>query len=146
MNAAATPKPLPVVQPWARPFWDATREGRLVLQYCPSCRVHVHYPRIACPHCGGDGMEWRRATGRGTLYSYTVVVNNAPSAFVADMPYVVAIVHLEEGVRMLSNVVGCDPAGLRCDMAVEVVFERLNDEFTLPKFRPLAGAGTSGRG
>lgn len=138
MNLAAPAKPRPVVQPWARPFWDATREGRLVLQYCATCRKHVHYPRIACPHCGGDRLEWRQASGRGAIYSFTVVVANAPSAFQADMPYVVAIVRLEEGVRMLSNVVGCDPAALRCEMPVEVVFERLDDEFTLPKFRPRA--------
>lgn len=138
MTETAPPaKPRPVVQPWARPFWNATREGRLALQYCPACQVHVHYPRIACPHCGGDRMEWRTASGRGTIYSYTVVVSNAPSAFTADMPYVVAIIHLDEGVRMLSNVVGCDPDALRCDMPVEVVFERIDDEFTLPKFRPI---------
>lgn len=136
MSTTPPPKPLPVVQPWARPFWAATREGRLDLQYCPACARHVHYPRIACPHCGSERMEWRTASGRGTIYSYTVVVNNAPSAFVADMPYVVAIIHLDEGVPMLSNVVGCDPAAIRCDEPVEVVFERLNDEFTMPKFRP----------
>jgi uncharacterized protein len=138
MNTPATPKPQPVVQPWARPFWEATRAGRLALQYCPACRLHIHYPRMACPHCGGDRLEWRAASGRGTIYSFTVVVNNAPSAFTADMPYVVAIIHLAEGVRMLSNIVQCDPEGLRCEMPVEVVFERLNEEFTLPKFRPVA--------
>ena len=77
--------------------------------------------------------------GRGRVYSYTVVENNAPSAFLADMPFVVAVIRLDEGVQMLSNVVGCDPHTVECDMPVEVCFERLDDEFTLPKFRPVTG-------
>lgn len=134
---APPPRPRPVVQPWARPFWEATRRHELVLQHCNACNRAIHYPRVACPHCGGGDLGWSPASGRGTLYSFTVVESNAPSAFVADMPYVVAIVRLEEGVQMLSNVVQCDPGELQCDQAVEVVFERLDDEFTLPKFRPL---------
>lgn len=130
-------RPRPVVQPWAQPFWDAAREHRLVLQHCNACDRPIHYPRVACPHCGADDLGWRAASGRGTLYSFTVVVSNAPSAFIARMPYVVAVVRLAEGVQMLSNVVDCDPAALRCDQPVEVVFERLDDEFTLPMFRPL---------
>lgn len=129
-------KPRPVVQPWAQPFWDAAREHKLVLQHCESCNRPIHYPRIACPHCGSERLGWRTASGKGRIYSYTVVVSNAPSAFLADMPYVVAVVELDEGVRMLSNIVDCDPDQLRCDMPVEVTFERLDDEFTLPKFRP----------
>lgn len=130
-------KPAPVVQPWAQPYWQAAREGRLVLQHCLSCDRPIHYPRIACPHCGRDQLGWREATGRGTIYSFTVVQSNAPSAFIADMPYVVAVVRLAEGVQMLTNIVQCDPDTLRCDQPVEVVFEKLDDEFTLPKFRPL---------
>lgn len=139
MSTAAPPppKPVPVVQPWARPFWQAAREGRLDLQHCNACDRAIHYPRIACPHCGSDDLGWRTASGRGTIYSFTVVLANAPSAFIADLPYVVAVIRLAEGVQMLSNVVQCDPATLRCDQPVEVVFERLDDEFTLPKFRPV---------
>lgn len=136
----ATPrpaKPRPVVQPWAQPFWDAARRHELVLQHCSACDRAIHYPRVACPHCGSANLDWRRASGRGTLYSFTVVEANAPSAFIADLPYVVAIVSLAEGVRMLSNVVDCDPRDLQCDQPVEVVFERLDDDFTLPKFRPV---------
>jgi uncharacterized OB-fold protein len=79
------------------------------------------------------------ASGRGTIYSYTVVETNAPSAFMKDVPYVIAIVRLEEGVQMLTNIVGCDPYQVRCDMPVQVTFEKLDDEFSLPKFRPSAG-------
>jgi len=135
--AVGAAKPVPVVQPWARPFWDAAREQRLVLQHCSDCERPIHYPRIACPYCGGQHLGWKQASGRGTLYSFTVVQSNAPSAFLADMPYVVAVIQLAEGVRMLSNVVDCDPSQLRCELPVEVVFERLDAEFVLPKFRPI---------
>jgi len=136
----APPKPRPVVQPWARPYWEAARSHRLMLQYCNGCARHIHYPRMACPHCGGDDLGWREASGRGTVYSYTVVRSNAPSAFVDDMPYVVAVIRLAEGVQLLSNIVDADPEHLRCDQPVEVVFETLDDEFSLPKFRPVAEA------
>lgn len=131
-------KPVPVVQPWARPFWDATREHKLILQHCETCDKAIHYPRMVCPHCSSDRLGWRPASGRGTIYSYTIVLNNAPSAFLADMPYVVAVIELDEGVRMLSNIVYGDPNALRCGLPVEVVFEKLNEEFTLPKFRPVS--------
>ena len=138
MSVATGPaKPVPVVQPWARPFWDAAREHRLVLQHCNACDRPIHYPRIACPHCGGEDLGWKQASGHGTIYSFTIVQSNAPSAFLADMPYVVAVICLAEGVKMLSNVVECDPGQLRCDQPVEVVFERLDDNFVLPKFRPV---------
>jgi uncharacterized OB-fold protein len=91
---------------------------------------------MACPYCFSDNIEWVEASGKGTIYSFTVVESNAPSPFVPDMPFVIAVVILEEGVRMLSNIVDCDLAALECDQAVEVTFEKLNDEFTLPKFRP----------
>ncbi len=142
-DTARPPKPVPAVQPWARPFWDAARQHRLVLQACNACQRPIHYPRIACPHCGADDLGWREASGRGTIYSYTVVESNAPSAFIADLPYVVAVIRLAEGVQMLSNIVECDPASLRCEQAVEVVFVPLDDEFTLPKFRPVPDAVTA---
>ena len=132
----ASKKPAPVINDWAMPFWQAAREQRLIVQKCSDCGKHIFYPRIACPHCFSDNVEWVEASGKGTVYSYTVVESNAPSAFVPDMPYVVAVVKLEEGVQMLSNIVGCSPSDVKCDMPVEVVFERLDEEFTLPKFRP----------
>lgn len=129
-------KPVPAVTPWGMPFWEGTRQGKLMIQKCSDCNKHIFYPRLVCPHCFSDNVGWVQASGRGTVYSYTVVHSNAPSAFLADMPYVVAVIRLEEGVQMLSNIVGCDFNDLRCDMPVEVTFEKLTDEFTLPKFRP----------
>ena len=130
-------KPVPVVNPWVRPFWEAAKEKRLIIQQCRDCEKHIFYPRIACPHCFSDQVDWVDASGKGNVYSFTVVKNNAPSAFIRDMPYVIAVVKLEEGVQMLSNIVGCDPESVTCDMPVEVTFEELNDEFTLPKFKPI---------
>ena len=130
-------KPVPIVNPWTKPFWDAAREEKLILQKCQDCDKHIFYPRIACPHCFSDKIEWVEASGKGTVYSYTVVTNNAPSAFIQDMPFVIAIVKLEEGVQMLSNIINCNPDDVECDMPVEVTFEKLDDEFTLPKFRPV---------
>ena len=99
---------------------------------------YIFYPRISCPHCFSENVEWVEASGKGTVYSFTVVRNNPPSAFITDLPYVVAIVKLAEGVQMLTNIVGCDPEEVRCDMPVQVTFEKLDDEFTLPKFAPVA--------
>ena len=136
MDNQANQKPSPVVNPWSQPFWDAAREEKLVIQHCKDCGANIFYPRIACPQCFSDNVEWIQASGKGTVYTYTVVESNSPSAFAADIPYVVAVVKLAEGVQMLSNIVGCKPEDVRCDMPVEVVFEKLNEEFKLPKFRP----------
>lgn len=129
-------KPVPIVNDWARPFWEAARDEKLILQQCKECENHIFYPRAVCPHCSSDNLAWVNASGNGTVYSYTIVENNPPSAFTNDVPYVVAVVRLDEGVQMLSNIVGCDPADVRCDMPVRVTFEKLDDEFTLPKFAP----------
>jgi len=132
-------KPVPDVNPCAQPFWDATRQEKLTLQKCEECGAVIFYPRLVCPDCHSDKLGWVDASGKGEIYSYTVVHNNSPSFFMDDMPYIVAIIKLEEGVQMLSNVVGCDPDQVKCDMPVEVVFEKLNDEFTLPKFKLATG-------
>jgi len=137
MNVQAKPKPVPVISSWAKPFWEAARDGKLLYQRCKDCNANVFYPRIACSNCFSDNLEWVESSGKGTVYTYTVVESNPPSAFIQDLPFVIAIVKLEEeGVQMLSNIVDCDPYEVKCDMPVEVVFEKLNDEITLPKFKP----------
>jgi uncharacterized protein len=143
MNSPASRKPRPTVNPWAQPFWDGTREGRLMIQYCEDCDSRIFYPRVACPGCGSERLGWLQASGRGTVYSFTVVKNNAPSAFAGDVPYVVAVIRLEEGVQMLSNLVDWSEETLCCDMPVEVIFEPLDEEFVLPKFRPVAAGSAA---
>lgn len=130
-------KPSPVVTSVERPFWDAARKGDLILQKCVDCNRFIFYPRIYCPHCHSAALTWEKASGKGKVYTYTVVLSNSHSSFLADIPFVIAIVKLDEGVQMLSNIVDCRPEDAACDMPVEVVFEKLNDEFTLPKFKPV---------
>ncbi|MFQ5420333.1 MAG: Zn-ribbon domain-containing OB-fold protein [Anaerolineae bacterium] len=129
-------KPTPPIDAWTEPFWTAVRQEKLLLQFCPHCREHIFYPRRYCPTCLAEDMTWVEAAGRGKVYAFTVVQNNAPSAFLPDMPFVIGIVILNEGVRMMSNIVGCDPETIYSEMPVVVTFEKLNDDMTLPKFKP----------
>jgi uncharacterized OB-fold protein len=129
-------KPTPPIDTWTEPFWTAVRENKLLLQFCPACEHFIFYPRRYCPFCDSEQIEWVQAAGRGKVYAFTVVRNNAPSAFLDDLPFVIAIVRLEEGVQMMTNIVGCDPDKVYSEMPVEVVFEPLNAEISLPKFTP----------
>ncbi len=135
-------KPLPTVTPWSAPFWEGCRRGELLIQKCQTCGALNFYPKLYCAECLSSNLEWVKSAGRGKVYSYMVVYAFQPTEFTEDVPYVVAIIDLDEGVRMMSNIVGCDPETVRCDMRVEVVFERATDAFTLPKFRPAASPGS----
>lgn len=124
----------PAVTELTRPWWEACREGRLLLPRCNDCGRHHFRPEIACTHCLSLNWEWVEASGRGSLYSYTEIHRAPVPGF--KTPAVLAIVELEEGVTMFSNVVQCTPVDLRIGMPLQVVFEPLNAEITLPKFRP----------
>jgi uncharacterized OB-fold protein len=117
------------------PFWDGCREKRLLIQQCTACGHRQFYPRLICSRCHGR-PEWIEASGRATIETFTIVRQAISPAYAGDVPYVVAIVRLAEGPTMMTNVVECDPAQLAIGMAVTVVFEPLNAEITLPKFRP----------
>lgn len=134
-------RPVPAIQPWSNPYWQAAREETLRIQRCQSCSKHLFYPRLVCPHCFSENLEWVEASGRGKVYTYSVVHNNPPSNFADQVPFVIAVVELDEGVRLMTNIVGCDPDQVRCDMAVEVTFHKLTDEVTLPVFKPLEPGG-----
>lgn len=116
-------------------FFSAAREGKLMIQRCPSCGEHQFYPRTICSRCGSPDVEWVEASGRGSVHTFTVIHQNRMPGWADELPYVVAIVELEEGPRMTSNVVDCDPGDVRIDMPVEVVF-RSEGGHTLPRFRP----------
>jgi uncharacterized OB-fold protein len=132
--------PLPRPTALSRPHWEGCREGVLRFQRCRDCGEAVFIPQPVCPGCFGDGLVWVESSGRGTLYSYTVV-HRPPSPGFAT-PYVVVIAELEEGWHMLSNRIDCDPAEVAIGMPIEVVFEAKSDTITLPYFRPAPG-GTS---
>ncbi len=127
---------LPSIDEESRPFWDAAREERLLIARCGECHKPHHYPRPFCPFCWSENVRWEDASGRATLYTYsTVFVNDLPP-FKERLPYIAAVVDLEEGPRMMTNVVDCDPAGLRIGQELEVSFRKLTDEVTVPVFRP----------
>lgn len=128
-------KPLPIVDPDTEAFWSAAREHRLLLKFCTDCARFHFYPRALCPHCHSDAVEWQEAKGSGTVYSFTVARRPAGPAFKDDAPYVVALVDLDEGARMMSNIMGCAPEQVRIGQRVHVVFDDVTPDFTLPKFR-----------
>jgi uncharacterized OB-fold protein len=133
-------KPLPVPDPDSGPFWAGCREHRLLIQRCAGCGAFRYPPGPVCPHCRARGADWVQSAGRGTVYSWIVVTHPVPKeVYAAEVPYVVALVELEEGVRMASNIVGCAPAEVRADMPVEVLFDEVAPGVALPRFRP-AGA------
>lgn len=120
----------------SRPFWEACRRHELRIQRCSACGTLRHRPRALCPACLSERVEWMRASGRGTIHTFTVTHQNQAPAFRRALPYVLAYVDLEEGVRVLSHVVGCDPADVRVGMRVEVEFVDLDEEVGIPRFRP----------
>ena len=136
MSDTAHPKPLPVITAENRPFWEGCRQGKLLLQYCDACRQYQFYPRLYCMHCGSQHTRWVEAGGRGVVYSYTIIRQNKTPEFRNDVPYNVALIQLEEGPRMLSNVIDIAPGDLRVDLPVTVVFDQVSAEISLPRFRP----------
>jgi hypothetical protein len=134
----------PPVGPDGGPFWEATREGTLLVQWCTACDRGIFYPRSFCPFCGGtvsgegSGVEWRTASGRASVYAVTVEHNPAATGatFSGGEPYTVALVELEEGVRMMTNVIGCPPEDVHIGMTVHVTWEPLSDGRRLPLFAP----------
>jgi hypothetical protein len=129
-------KPLPRIDEESKGFWEACRRHELYMQRCRACGSCRYYPRALCPACLSDDTEWVRSSGRGTVYTFTVTHQNQAPGFRDELPYVLAYVGLEEGVRLLTNVVGCPPDDVRIGMRVEVVFDDVTAEVTLPKFRP----------
>ena len=127
-------KPLPVVDAESRPFWDAAKAHKFVLQQCADCSRYIYYPRVVCPHCFGERIEWKDASGEGTIYSFTVARRGAGPAFKEDAPYVVALIDLKEGPRMMSNIVTDDVDVVRIGQQVRMVYDDVTEEITLPKF------------
>ena len=130
-------KPLPVIDGESRSYWDALTRPRLTLKRCHDCGKHHFYPRALCPHCHSDAVEWVDARGTGTIYSYTIARRPAGPAFKADTPYVVAVIDLDEGARMMTNIVTDDVEAVRIGQRVTVQYDDVTDEVTLPKFRLL---------
>ena len=130
-------KPLPEIQPWSRAFWEGTRRHELLIQECEECGAKIFYPRKYCPECWSAQLKWAKASGKGRVYCHTTTMAGVEDKFVEDLPFVLALVDLEEGVRMMGNIVDCDPGDVGIGMDVEVVFEDVTPEITLPKWKPV---------
>ncbi|HXQ18303.1 MAG TPA: OB-fold domain-containing protein [Acidimicrobiales bacterium] len=124
----------PPVTPTSEPFWEATKQRQLVLQWCTECERAIFFPRDNCPVCLGSSLDWRPASGRGVVHSVTVETSSPNPAIAGGDPYAVALVDLEEGVRMMSNIVGCPPGEVAVGQAVQVTWAQLSDGRHLPQF------------
>ncbi len=131
-------RPLPIPDPVTRPFWESLRAHAIRLQRCGTCERFVFYPRPLCPFCFSDQLVWTPVSGRGVVHAFTIPHRHPNPAFAARAPYVVALVELEEGVRMLSNLVDVDPTpqAVSVGLLVEIVYDDVTPEVTLPRFRP----------
>jgi len=133
-------KPLPAITTEAKPFWDAAAQQKLMIQRCHDCNAWVWTPRPSCNECGSEKIEWTQMSGKGEVYSFTVirqVVGRAASkSFEPDIPYVIAWVDLAEGPRLITNIVGCPVDEVKLGMKVAVQFEQASEKVWLPKFKP----------
>jgi len=128
-------RPLPELSGTSGEFYGFCKAGELRFQRCNDCATWRHVPREICPECASFDWEWAASTGRGTVFTWTVVARALHPAFADAVPYAPIVVELEEGVRLLSEMVDCAPEELEIDMPVEVVFEAVSPDVTLPKFR-----------
>jgi uncharacterized protein len=138
LRATLPLRALPAPDNGSRNYWQSAAEGRLVVQHCTNCGVYQFYPRALCAACAGE-TEWVDASGHGTLYTFTVIRQNRAEAFKDLTPYAVGIVELEEGVRMMSNIVECDVEQLEVGIALEVLILKAADDVGLPFWRPVTG-------
>ncbi len=136
-------KRLPYIHGETSDYWEGARRHELLVRKCGCCGQHHFYPRDFCPSCFSFDVGWTRASGRGIVYSFTICHRPAPG-FEKDVPYNLALIELDEGVRMMSSIVGCPLHEIHVGMAVEVVFDDVTSQVTLPKFRPVQCEGESG--
>jgi len=130
-------KLIPVPTPETAEFWRGCQAGELRIQRCDACGHHQFPPQGFCRHCSSGRLRWVAASGRGTVLSYTIVHWSPNPAYAAEAPYSLALIQLDEGPRMLSNIIGCPPGSIKIGMAVRVEFEQCSPEIRLPKFTAL---------
>lgn len=135
MNVDASAKPLPVLTGLAKDFYSFCKNRELKFQRCRTCGTWRHVPREMCAACGSFEWEWAKSSGRGTVFTWCVVERALHPGWAASQPYAVVVVEMEEGVRLVTQVVDCPPAELAFDMPVEVVFDDATEDITLPHFR-----------
>jgi len=123
---------------WSSPFWEGAQNGEVRIQQCRDCGNKMYPPRVYCTHCLSANIDWIKCSGKGILYAYSTIYEEPPPrvAKFLSSPYTLALVDLEEGVRMLTNIVECKPDELKCDMKVEVVFHDIGEGVNLVWFKP----------
>ena len=129
-------KPVPIPDEASQPFFDGAREHRLMIQQCRTCGAMMWPVKTRCDNCLSPTVTWVQASGKATLYSFVLMHQLYHPGFASEVPYNIAQVDLEEGLRILTNVVGCSNADLQIGMPLEVIFEAITNEVTLPKFKP----------
>ena len=131
---------IPTITPEASEFFAGAARGELRVPRCRACGKHHHYPRLLCPHCGADALEWVTASGRGTVHSFTVIRQHGLPPFREQVPFVVALVDLDEdGARMLAQLPSVEPDDARIGMQVRAVFRPVSDAVALVDFEPVDG-------
>ena len=130
--------PHPVNYAVSKPFWEGAKRHELMMPRCKRCGHYFFYPREECPDCLSMDLEWVKVSGKARLHTFTVVTQPANPSFREDVPYIYAIVQLEEGPKMISNVIGCPVEEVKIDMPLETVFEDVTPEWTLVKFKPVS--------
>ncbi len=126
------PRPRPETAAW----WQSCREHKLNIQRCSGCGAFQFYPRIVCSSCMSGKVEWVQSAGRGKVVTFTICRLPVAEAYTADLPYVVALIRLEEGPTMMSNIGECEPESVAIGMPVEVTFQKWSDDITIPQFLP----------
>jgi uncharacterized OB-fold protein len=129
-------KPVPRPAPESVPFWKAASEHRFELPRCESCRQYHFPPARTCPHCLSTDVVFSAVSGHGKVFSFVIFDRIYHPSFAEEVPYVVALIELDEGPRLISNVVGVAPDEVRCEMPVEVFFDDVSETVSVPKFKP----------
>ena len=130
-------KNFPVPTKETATYWDGCRNHKLLIQQCTKCGKYQFFPRIICTGCMSSQVEWVQSSGQGKVVSFTIMHRPISEAYAAEAPYVIALIKLDEGPTMMSNIVQLDPNKVVVGMKVEVVFEDWSEEISIPKFRPL---------
>jgi uncharacterized OB-fold protein len=130
-------KPVPIPDHVTGRFWEAAKRHCLLIQRCRDCGSYQFFPQSYCRKCLSENIDWVETSGKGEVYSYTIVYRPPSLMFEDDVPYTVALVDLSEGVRLMSNIIGIEPEEVCVGMAVEVVFDDISPLISLPKFRPV---------
>jgi len=136
MNTGEYLKPIPQISDETREYWDGCKRHELRVQKCKDCGTHIWYPQTLCHKCCSWNLEWTRIGGKGKVFTYTVVHHPTGKVWESEVPYVVVIVEMPEGIRMVGNLVGGKSDNVKIGMPVQVVFDDITPEVTLPRFKP----------